>query len=89
MSTKLLSFKQAVRALHAADLIVMSDLAGDRSVADTVGWANEGDEDSDFVVGAEGWDDVYLTCGKNVIREGNTLKIHGHIVVLKLYKEKR
>jgi len=85
---KTLTFKQAIRALCAADLIVMSDPAGDRAVADTVGWADEGDEDSDFVVGADGWDDVCIACGKNVIREGNTLRIPGHIVVLKLYKEK-
>ena len=88
MKTTLSSFKQAVRALESSDLIVIQDKdSSDRTIATFVGWAEEGDEKSDFVIGAEGWDDVRLKFGVNVTREGNVLKPKGDCVVLQLYKE--
>jgi hypothetical protein len=82
------SFKQAVKALQSSDLIIIQDKnSSDRVIATFVGWENEGDEESDYVIGAEGWDDVYIPHDQYTEREGNVLRPHGHCVVLELYKK--
>jgi len=84
----LVTFNKAVRALQDSDRIVIQDKnSGDSVVATFVGWEDEGDPKSDFVVGAEGWDDVYIPHDQKTIREGNVLKPHGHCVVLEMYKK--
>lgn len=85
--TTLSSFKQVVRALQTADIVVIQDKnSEDRTIATFVGWEEEGDPESDFVVGAEGWDDIYVPHDQYTQREGNVIKPHGHCVVLQLYK---
>ncbi len=87
---QLLSFKQAVRALQGADVIVMQCRnTNDSALATFVGWENEGDENSAFVIGSEWWDDVHLEPGINTPRDGHVLSPSGHCVDLKLYKEKK
>jgi len=89
MKTEVISFQETVKELRTADLVVIRDMAGDRAVADTLTWEDESNETSDLIVGAEGWDDVYLTYGESVVREGHVLKPHGARVVLELYEAKK
>jgi len=84
----LVTFNKAVRALQDSDRIVIQDKnSGDSVVATFVGWENEGDPESDFVVGAEGWGDVYIPHAQKTIREGNVLKPRDCCVVLEMYKK--
>jgi hypothetical protein len=86
---KLLSFNQAVIAVQNADLVVLHDRAGGRAIATYLGWENECDDESDFIVGAEGWDDVYIPHDQKIEREGNVLKIPGYCVYIHLYPAKK
>jgi len=85
---KLLSFKQAVMAVQGSDLVVIQG-KHDQAIATFVDWEAEGADDSDFVVGAEGWDDVYIPYDQKIEREGNVLKIPGYCVEIRLYTARK
>jgi hypothetical protein len=58
-----LSFTATVALLTKADAIMLvpsDECGGVASLANTVGYAEEGDPRSAFVVGAEHWDDIVL-----------------------------
>lgn len=89
--TRLLSFEQAVNALRSADLVAIRNKhSEERTLVDTLTWAVEGPEESDFLVGNSAWGNIRLRHGKNVVRDGHAIIPPGYTeVVLELYKEKK
>lgn len=61
---KALTFEEVVALLKGADVVMLvPDGDSADTIANFVGFDEEGDESSDFSVGADGWDDVTLTRG--------------------------
>ena len=54
----MLSFKQTVKILKAADFIIVVYNDNSRAIADFVGYSEEGDEESDFSIGCPESDDI-------------------------------
>lgn len=56
-----LTFKETVALLKGAhEVMVVPDGDGTDVLADFVGFSEEGDENSSFNIGIEGWDDIAL-----------------------------
>ena len=60
MNTRSLNYTAAIKAIQAADIVVL-DFDGSREIATFIGYAEEGDPASDFLLGADGCDDVHLS----------------------------
>lgn len=52
--------QDAIALLQKADCVVISPTGNIPDVATFVGFAEEGDEDSAFAVGADGYDDIII-----------------------------
>jgi len=55
-----ITFDEAVKLLQKADVVVIYPQNDAPTKADFVGWEEEGNENSDFIVGADGFDDLYI-----------------------------
>jgi hypothetical protein len=70
-------FFDAIDRMQMADLVLITFDDGTSRPASSVGWEEEGEEKSDFVLGGTdtGMDDIYFTFGKRVKvdKDGNLL----------------
>ncbi len=85
-----LTFEDAITRIKAADLVTIKINNFNQQIASYLNYEDETDDDSDFVIGFEGADDVYISKEDGaILHKDGTMSIPGYTVTIGLYKNIR
>lgn len=79
-----LTKNEAICLIQTANLIVVE---GDdfEEISNAYGYENEGEDDSDYFIGAEGLDDIYITEDGLDMDDDGTVTVPGYSVRIHFY----
>ena len=81
---KYLTFDEAVQALAQSSFtICLAPIGSDPIVVEYIGWEEESDEDSDYIVQPQGCDAIYMTPGQQfeITQDGRGFCVPGHALM--------